>query len=97
MPEAGRASEAGGRADGRKRPWKPEPLSNFHREWYTRGEGQAACLKGLGLARRPGTAGEAVVLGCTELPLLLHAGSCPLSCLDSVDIHLGELMRLAMQ
>ncbi|MBR3517601.1 MAG: amino acid racemase [Lachnospiraceae bacterium] len=38
---------------------------------------------------------EAVVLGCTELPLLLNSGNCPVPCLDSVDIHINELIRLA--
>ncbi len=39
---------------------------------------------------------EAVILGCTELPLLLNDDNCPLPCLDSVDIHLNKLIRLAM-
>ena len=39
---------------------------------------------------------EAVVLGCTELPLILNPGNCPVPCLDSVDIHINELIRLAM-
>lgn len=39
---------------------------------------------------------EAVVLGCTELPLLLNDGNSVLPCLDSVDIHIGELIRQAM-
>ncbi len=38
---------------------------------------------------------EAVVLGCTELPLLLNPDNCPVPCLDSVEIHLSELIRLA--
>ena len=38
---------------------------------------------------------EAVVLGCTELPLLLNPGNCPVPCLDSVEIHINELIRLA--
>ena len=40
---------------------------------------------------------EAVVLGCTELPLLLNEENCPVPCLDSVEIHISELIRLAME
>ncbi|MBO4290897.1 MAG: amino acid racemase [Lachnospiraceae bacterium] len=39
---------------------------------------------------------EAVILGCTELPLLLNAGNCPVDCLDSVEIHIQKLISLAM-
>ncbi len=39
---------------------------------------------------------QAVILGCTELPLLLNPGNCPVDCLDSVEIHIRELVRLAM-
>ena len=39
---------------------------------------------------------EAVVLGCTELPLLLNGENCPVPCLDSVEIHINELIRLTM-
>lgn len=38
---------------------------------------------------------EAVVLGCTELPLLLNDDNCVLPCLDSVAIHINELIDLA--
>ncbi len=38
---------------------------------------------------------EAVILGCTELPLLLNDDNCVLPCMDSVDIHIRELIRLA--
>ena len=38
---------------------------------------------------------EAVVLGCTELPLILNDGNCVLPCLDSVEIHIEELIKLA--
>lgn len=37
---------------------------------------------------------EAVVLGCTEIPLLLNDENCVLPCLDSVDIHINELIDL---
>lgn len=40
---------------------------------------------------------EAVILGCTELPLLLSDSNCVLPCLDSVDIHINELIRLACE
>lgn len=39
---------------------------------------------------------QAVILGCTELPLLLNKGNCPVDCMDSVDIHLQKLIALAM-
>jgi len=39
---------------------------------------------------------EAVILGCTELPLLLNNDNCPTLCLDAVEIHLNELVRLAL-
>ena len=38
---------------------------------------------------------ESVILGCTELPLLLNDPNAALPCLDSVDIHIRELIRLA--
>ena len=38
---------------------------------------------------------ESVALGCTELPLLLNDTNAALPCLDSVDIHIRELIRLA--
>lgn len=38
---------------------------------------------------------EAVVLGCTELPLLLNDDNSILPCLDSVAIHINELINLA--
>ena len=39
---------------------------------------------------------EALVLGCTELPLLLNNDNCPVPCLDSVEIHIKELIELAL-
>ena len=45
---------------------------------------------------RDGQGIEAVILGCTELPLLLNPGNCPVDCLDSVEIHLQTLIRLAV-
>lgn len=39
---------------------------------------------------------EAVILGCTELPLLLNNDNCALPCLDSVEIHIQKLINLAM-
>ena len=36
---------------------------------------------------------EAVILGCTELPLILNSGNCPVPCLDSVEIHINELIK----
>lgn len=40
---------------------------------------------------------EAVILGCTELPLLLNSENTPVPCLDSVDIHIEELIREIMK
>jgi aspartate racemase len=39
---------------------------------------------------------EAVVLGCTELPLLLNSGNCSVPCLDSVEIHINDLIHEAL-
>ena len=38
---------------------------------------------------------EAVILGCTELPLLLNNDNCVLPCMDSVEIHIKKLINLA--
>jgi len=40
---------------------------------------------------------ESVILGCTELPLLLNNSNSPIPCLDSVDIHIERLLGLAME
>ena len=40
---------------------------------------------------------EAVILGCTELPLILKDESCLLPCLDSVEIHIKKLIELAQE
>ena len=39
---------------------------------------------------------EAVVLGCTELPMILNEGNCPVAVLDSVEIHIEELIKNSM-
>ena len=39
---------------------------------------------------------EAIILGCTELPLLLNDANCVLPCLDSVAIHIKKLVELAL-
>ncbi len=39
---------------------------------------------------------EAVILGCTELPLILNSDNCPVDCLDIMDIHIDKLVRLVM-
>jgi len=39
---------------------------------------------------------EAVVLGCTEIPLLLNDENCVLPCLDSVGIHIERLKELVL-
>lgn len=38
---------------------------------------------------------EAIILGCTELPLLLNDENCVLPCLDSAAIHIKKLVELA--
>lgn len=38
---------------------------------------------------------DAVVLGCTELPLLLNDETCVLPCMDSVAIHINEIIDLS--
>ena len=40
---------------------------------------------------------EGVILGCTELPLLLNSENSPVQCFDSVDIHLKKLIQMAME
>ncbi|MDD6038995.1 MAG: amino acid racemase [bacterium] len=40
---------------------------------------------------------EAIILGCTELPLLLNSDNCPIPCLDAVEMHLKKLIALAME
>ena len=40
---------------------------------------------------------EGVILGCTELPLLLNEGNCPVACFDTVEIHIKNLIELAME
>lgn len=40
---------------------------------------------------------EVIILGCTELPLILNSENCPVNCFDAVDIHLKKLVNLAME
>lgn len=40
---------------------------------------------------------EAVILGCTELPLILNPENCPVTCLDAVEIHINKLIEMAME
>lgn len=37
---------------------------------------------------------EAIILGCTELPLALNKDNCPVDCLDAMDIHIKKLVEL---
>lgn len=37
---------------------------------------------------------EAVILGCTELPLALHDGNCPFPCLDTMQRHIEKLTEI---
>lgn len=39
---------------------------------------------------------EAVILGCTELPLLLNDEICPVPCLDTVQIHIAAIINEIM-
>ena len=50
-------------------------------------------LQGIIVKMRDEKGIEAVVLGCTELPLILNSGNCPVPCLDSVEIHINELIK----
>jgi len=38
---------------------------------------------------------EAVILGCTELPLALNDGNSPVPCIDIMEIHIRKLVELA--
>ncbi|MBO4470822.1 MAG: amino acid racemase [Clostridia bacterium] len=40
---------------------------------------------------------EAVVLGCTELPMILNEGNSPVAVLDSVEIHIQELIKISIE
>ena len=40
---------------------------------------------------------EGVILGCTELPLILNKDNCPVECFDAVEIHIRKLISLAME
>ena len=40
---------------------------------------------------------EGIILGCTELPLILNSDNCPVKCFDSVELHLKKLIELAME
>lgn len=40
---------------------------------------------------------EAVILGCTELPLILNQDNCPVACLDIMQLHIEKLAELIMQ
>ena len=40
---------------------------------------------------------EGIILGCTELPLILNSDNCPVECFDAVDIHFKKLISLAME
>lgn len=37
---------------------------------------------------------EAVILGCTELPLILNPDNCPVDCLDIMQLHINKLVEL---
>lgn len=40
---------------------------------------------------------QAVILGCTELPLLLNEKNCVLPCLDCADIHINKIIEIVMK
>ena len=40
---------------------------------------------------------EGVILGCTELPLILNSGNCPVACFDAVEIHIRKLIELTVE
>lgn len=40
---------------------------------------------------------EAIILGCTELPLALNEENCPVPCLDTMEIHIETLVEKILQ
>ena len=40
---------------------------------------------------------EGVILGCTELPLILNQDNCPVACFDAVEIHIRRLIDLSVK
>jgi len=40
---------------------------------------------------------EAVVLGCTELPLALNDKNCPVECLDTMALHIERLVEVSLE
>lgn len=40
---------------------------------------------------------EAIILGCTELPLILNKDNCPVDCLDIMEIHINKLVELIIK
>lgn len=40
---------------------------------------------------------EAVILGCTELPLILNSSNCPTDCLDIMELHIAKLAQLILE
>ena len=40
---------------------------------------------------------EAVILGCTELPLLLSDSTSPVACLDTMKIHIARLVDMIVE
>lgn len=40
---------------------------------------------------------EAIILGCTELPLALNEENCPVPCLDTMKIHIETLVEKILQ
>ena len=38
---------------------------------------------------------DAVILGCTELPLILNSENSPVPCIDAVDVHIEKLLDMA--
>ena len=46
------------------------------------------------MAERDGI--EGIILGCTELPLLLNSENCPVACFDAVELHIKKLIQLAV-
>ncbi len=39
---------------------------------------------------------EVVILGCTELPLLLQSETTPIPCFDTMDAHIESLVKVAL-
>lgn len=40
---------------------------------------------------------EGIILGCTELPLIVETAKCPLKCLDTMQIHIETIVNMIIE